>query len=106
MPESGKGNEVRRSRVVRLAMRRCDLRNLQLVTYENGIGLQSKLVDMRQQEEIDDQLLLLEHPPVITLGRSGRIENHLATPHAPAPRCPRFSGTTPGGALTYPQSWH
>ena len=82
-------------------MRRCDLRNLQLVTYENGIGLQSTLVEMRQQEQIDDQLLLLEHPPVITLGRGGKMENLLATPQALAASGVRFFETTRGGDITY-----
>ncbi len=82
-------------------MRRCDLRNLQLVTYENGIALQSKLVEMRQQEQIPDQLLLLEHPPVITLGRGGKIENLLATPQALAASGVRFFETTRGGDITY-----
>ncbi len=89
------------SRVVRRAMRRCDLRNLQLVTYENGIALQSKLVEMRQQEQIPDQLLLLEHPPVITLGRGGKVENLLGTPQALAANGVRFFETTRGGDITY-----
>lgn len=89
------------SRVVRLAMRRCDLRDLHLVTYENAIGLQSKLVEMRQQEQIADQLLLLEHPPVITLGRGGKRENLLATPQLLAANGVRFFETTRGGDITY-----
>lgn len=82
-------------------MRRCDLRNLHLVTYENGISLQSKLVEMRQREELDDQLLLLEHPPVITLGRGGDAANLLATPEALAANGVRFFETTRGGDITY-----
>src|ERR1700682_781329 len=82
-------------------MRRCDLRNLHLVTYENGINLQSKLVEMRQGEQIDDQLLLLEHPPVITLGRGGESENPLAPPELRAAQGVRFFETTRGGDITY-----
>ena len=51
--------------------RACELRNLHLVTYENGMHLQQRLVALRQTDSIPDQLLLLEHPPVITLGRGG-----------------------------------
>ena len=47
-------------------MRPCDLRNLHLVTYENGMRLQQKLVEMRQNDQIDDQLLLLEHHDWVT----------------------------------------
>jgi lipoyl(octanoyl) transferase len=82
-------------------MRRCDLRNLHRVTYENGVALQSKLVEMRQQEALPDQLLLLEHPPVITLGRGGKMENLLATPAALASNGVRFFETTRGGDITY-----
>ena len=82
-------------------MRRCDLHRLHLVTYENGMKLQQKLVEMRQREEIDDQLLLLEHPPVITLGRGGDETNLLATPDALAHHGVRFYETTRGGDITY-----
>ncbi len=82
-------------------MRRCDLRNLHLVTYENGLALQAKLMEMRQGELLDDQLLLLEHPPVITLGRGGDAANLLATPEALAADRVRFFETTRGGDITY-----
>src|SRR5437899_3021284 len=60
-------------------MRICELRNLHLVTYENGLHLQQKLVALRQSDQIPDQLLLLEHPPVITLGRGGDPATLLAS---------------------------
>jgi len=82
-------------------MRRCDVRNLHLVTYENGMALQQKLVEMRQKHEIDDQLLLLEHPPVITLGRGGDVANLLGTPEALAAAGIRYFETTRGGDITY-----
>src|SRR5512147_877954 len=81
-------------------MRRCDLHQLHLVTYENGMKLQQKLVEMRQREEIDDQLLLLEHPPVITLGRGGKAENLLASPDVLRQQRVRFFETTRGGDIT------
>lgn len=82
-------------------MRRCEFHRLHLVTYENGMKLQQKLVEMRQREEIDDQLLFLEHPPVITLGRGGDATNLLATPEALAGHGVRFYETTRGGDITY-----
>jgi lipoyl(octanoyl) transferase len=82
-------------------MRTCSLHNLHLVTYENGMRLQQKLVEMRQREEIDDQLLLLEHPPVITLGRGGDSGNLLATPQALEFNGVRFYESTRGGDITY-----
>jgi len=82
-------------------MRRCEIHRLHLVTYENGMKLQQKLVEMRQREEIPDQLLLLEHPPVITLGRGGDSTNLLATPDLLATHGVRFYETTRGGDITY-----
>jgi lipoyl(octanoyl) transferase len=88
-------------RVFASAMRMCELRNLDLVTYENGTRLQQKLVEMRQAEAIPDQLLLLEHPPVITLGRGGNTENLLATTARLESERIRFFETTRGGDITY-----
>ena len=63
--------------------------------------LQQKLAEMRQRDEIDDQLLLLEHPPVITLGRGGDAANLLASPDALRKERVRFFETTRGGDITY-----
>lgn len=82
-------------------MRRCDLHQLHLVTYENALKLQQRLVEMRQAEEIEDQLLLLEHPPVITLGRGGDRSNLLASAEALRRNHVRFFETTRGGDITY-----
>jgi len=82
-------------------MRTCSLHQLHLVTYENGMKLQQRLVELRQREEIDDQLLLLEHPPVITLGRGGDSGNLLATPDVLESQHVRFYETTRGGDITY-----
>jgi len=81
--------------------RRCELRDLALVTYENAMHLQQKLVSMRQRDEIPDQLLLLEHPPVITLGRGGDAANLLASPKELREQGVRFFETTRGGDITY-----
>ncbi len=82
-------------------MRKVDLHRLHLVTYENGMKLQERLVELRQREEIPDQLLLLEHPPVITLGRGGDQTNLLATPKELEHSGVRFYETTRGGDITY-----
>jgi len=82
-------------------MRPCELHQLHLVTYENGMRLQQKLVEMRQAEEIPDQLLLLEHPPVITLGRGGDVRNLLAPEDVLRTHRVRFFETTRGGDITY-----
>ena len=44
------------------------VRRLGLVEYQDGLDLQRELVEQRKRGDIGDQLLLLEHPHVITLG--------------------------------------
>jgi lipoyl(octanoyl) transferase len=44
------------------------VRRLGLIDYQAGLDLQAELVAQRKRGEIGDQLLLLEHPDVITLG--------------------------------------
>ena len=47
--------------------------------YATALNLQKSLVDLRKQNLISDVLLLLEHPPVITLGRNASQKNLLAS---------------------------
>ncbi|MEO8217230.1 MAG: lipoyl(octanoyl) transferase LipB [Acidobacteriota bacterium] len=79
----------------------CEVRPLHLVTYENGMAMQETLVLRRQEQSIPDQLLLLQHPPVITLGRGGDSRNLLASPESLERQGIRFYETTRGGDITY-----
>ena len=45
------------------------------VPYEEATRLQGRLVDLVRRGETGDLLLLLTHPPVITLGRGAHAEN-------------------------------
>lgn len=45
------------------------------VDYATGLRLQKTLVDLRKQDRIGDTLLMLEHKPVITLGRNADESN-------------------------------
>jgi lipoate-protein ligase B len=47
------------------------------VEYDAAWELQKELVAERQRQQVEDRLLLLEHPAVYTLGRSGHEENLL-----------------------------
>jgi lipoyl(octanoyl) transferase len=49
-------------------VRDIEIRRLGVVPYADGLELQRDLVEQRKAGAIPDQLLLLEHPPVITLG--------------------------------------
>ena len=42
------------------------------IDYATGLSLQRRLVELRKEGRIGDVLLLLEHSPVITLGRNGK----------------------------------
>jgi lipoyl(octanoyl) transferase len=59
-------------------MRRCELRDLGRTGYGEALELQRVLVEKRKRGLIPDQLLIVEHPHVMTLGRNGRLENLLA----------------------------
>src|SRR5712691_8816539 len=48
-----------------------DVRDLGQIDFAEALALQDQLVEQRLRNEIPDTLLLLEHPPVITLGRRG-----------------------------------
>ena len=52
---------------------------LGMVDYATGLALQRQLVALRKEEKIGDVLLLLEHSPVITLGRNARAANVVAS---------------------------
>ena len=69
--------------------------------YQQGLDLQQRLVAQRKQGEIGDQLLLLEHPHVITLGRNGRAENLLAGDDILSRAGISFYPTDRGGDVTY-----
>jgi len=49
------------------------------VDYATGLRLQQHLVALRKKEKIGDVLLLLEHSPVITLGRNAKAANVIAS---------------------------
>ncbi|MEO5895376.1 MAG: lipoyl(octanoyl) transferase LipB [Vicinamibacterales bacterium] len=55
-------------------MRNIEVRRLGVVSYADALELQKRLVEQRKAGEIGDQLLLLEHPPVITLGVKTRTD--------------------------------
>jgi lipoyl(octanoyl) transferase len=82
-------------------MRRCELRELGRIGYGEALSLQAELVEQRKQGAIPDQLLLLEHPHVVTLGRNGRREHLLARPEMLERAGIEFFETDRGGDITY-----
>lgn len=81
------------------------------VDYATALRLQQKLVGLRQAGRVGDVLLLLEHAPVITLGRNAKAQNILGSPELLARRgvelfeCDRGGDVTfhgPGQLVAYP----
>jgi lipoyl(octanoyl) transferase len=52
-------------------MRELEVRRLGVVPYDEALALQRQLVEERRAGHVPDLLLLLQHPPVITLGVKG-----------------------------------
>jgi len=71
------------------------------VDYATGLRLQQQLVDLRKEEKIGDVLLLLEHPPVITLGRNAKAANVIASPELLAQRGVELFECDRGGDVTF-----
>ena len=69
--------------------------------YASALALQHSLVLQRQQGAISDQLLLVEHPHVVTLGRNGHRENLLASDEILERAGVAFHPTDRGGDITY-----
>jgi lipoyl(octanoyl) transferase len=82
-------------------MRHCELHDLGRMPFAAAWDLQRQLADRRKQNEIPDQLLIVEHPPVITMGRNGHDENLLASPAELARQGIAFEQTDRGGDVTF-----
>jgi len=71
------------------------------IAYREAHALQKRLVDERAEGRIGDQLLLLEHPPVLTLGRQSDPAHVLASPDALRARGIEVIRVERGGEVTY-----
>jgi len=86
---------------VNLPARPAHLINLDTVEYEEALDLQAYLRDKRIAGDVPDTLVLLEHPPVITIGRSGDTSNVLVSESHLSDRGVRLLHTSRGGDVTY-----
>ncbi len=82
-------------------MRICEVRDLGRMGYAEALALQRELVEERKRGGIPDQLLFVEHPHVITLGRNGHMENLLASENVLRRAGIEFHPTDRGGDITY-----
>jgi lipoyl(octanoyl) transferase len=82
-------------------MHSCELHDLGRVEYGQALALQRALVEKRKQGLVPDQLLFVEHPHVITLGRNGKTHNVLASEEILRRAGVSFFPTDRGGDVTY-----
>jgi lipoyl(octanoyl) transferase len=77
------------------------LLSLGRVPYSEGLEIQRRVVAARKAGQIADTLLLLEHPPVLTLGRNSKRENVLATDELLRAKGVELHEINRGGDVTY-----
>ncbi|MFI5309323.1 MAG: lipoyl(octanoyl) transferase LipB [Polyangiales bacterium] len=77
------------------------VRRLGRIGYARALALQESLLEARARGEVEDSLLLLEHDPVITLGRGAKPEHVLASRELLAAQGVELFETGRGGDVTY-----
>jgi len=78
-----------------------EVRRLGRVPYATGLSLQEALVEERKRGAVPDTLLLLEHDPVVTLGRNAKAENVLISEEFLRSRGVEVFEAGRGGDVTY-----
>ncbi|MGA2635607.1 MAG: lipoyl(octanoyl) transferase LipB [Terracidiphilus sp.] len=71
------------------------------VAYDEGLRLQAEFAALRFEGRVENVLLLLEHPPVLTLGRNADRANVLASDELLAARGVTVHEINRGGDVTY-----
>jgi lipoate-protein ligase B len=78
-----------------------DVLDLGRVPYREAVVIQEDLAERRRAEDIPDTLLLLEHPPTITLGRRATLDDVYLSPAELTKRGIALEKSTRGGLVTY-----
>src|ERR1700733_2333818 len=79
----------------------CRVVDLGRIGYEEAFALQQRLVAARKAGAAPDVLLLCEHPHVLTLGRSGKLEHLRAPDDVLRQMGVEFHASDRGGDITY-----
>ncbi|BAH07054.1 hypothetical protein CKR_2003 [Clostridium kluyveri NBRC 12016] len=83
-------------------LRKCYVKEFhKLISYSEGIEIQQKAFDFVIRNNIDGILLLLQHKPVITIGKSGGKNNILASKYELDKYSIDLCHTSRGGNVTY-----
>lgn len=78
-----------------------NLVSLGRVSYADGLAIQQRVIAARKAGEIGDTLLMLEHPPVLTLGRNAKRTNILASDELLKAKGVELHEVNRGGDVTY-----
>jgi len=84
-----------------MSVRTLTVLRLGRVEYEDGLRVQALFARARKEGKVGDVLLLVEHPPVLTLGRGARRADVLASPEQLEARGVEVHETDRGGEVTY-----
>jgi lipoyl(octanoyl) transferase len=95
------GFQLLNYKLLNYSMHLISLIQLGTVDYATGLRLQQQLVALRKEEKIGDVLLLLEHSPVITLGRNAKASNVVASPELLTKRGVELFECDRGGDVTF-----
>jgi len=87
--------------LVQAPARLLEARDLGRLRWAEAYALQQELVERRKRNETGDQLLLVEHPHVVTMGRNGHMENVIAGEEILSRSGIDFHHTNRGGDVTY-----
>jgi lipoyl(octanoyl) transferase len=72
-----------------------------MIEYADALKIQEKLMLLRQNGRVGDMLLLLEHPPVLTIGRRGSSANIRISPEELESAGVSVYEASRGGDVTY-----
>jgi lipoyl(octanoyl) transferase len=78
-----------------------EIRDIGTLDYHAALALQGSLVSARKAGEIGDQLIFVEHPHVVTMGRNSKVSNVLASPEVLQATGIALHETNRGGDVTY-----
>jgi lipoyl(octanoyl) transferase len=78
-----------------------EIRDIGTLDYHAALALQESLVSARKAGEIGDQLIFVEHPHVVTMGRNSKVSNILASPEVLQAAGIALHETNRGGDVTY-----
>ncbi|MBI5116976.1 lipoyl(octanoyl) transferase LipB [Candidatus Poribacteria bacterium] len=81
--------------------RLCRIIDLGLCSFEEAYSLQKKVVQSKIGGSTEDTLILVEHLPIITMGRRGRFEHVCAPPERLKAEGIEVQSTDRGGDVTY-----